>query len=101
MHVITRGALVDFWLKHPEAERPLRAWYQVTRTANWSTFVELRFAYPSADALGGLVVFNIGGNKYRLIAYVDYLYKTVFIRHVLTHAAYDSGGWKHDPWFKR
>jgi mRNA interferase HigB len=49
--------------------------------------------------VGQFVVFNVGGNKYRLIAFVDYAYKKVFVRHVMTHAAYDRGGWKHDPWF--
>ena len=99
MHVITRSVLAAFWLKYREAEKPLRVWYQVTRAANWSHFAELRAAFPSADQVGKFVIFNIGGNKYRLIAYVDYLYQKVFIRDLLTHAEYDKGAWKHDPWY--
>ena len=99
MRVITRSRLVSFWQRHADAERPLRAWYRLTRAANWAHFGELRKEFGSADPVGRLVTFNVGGNKYRLIAYVDYLYKMVFIRHVLPHAAYSKGDWKNDPWF--
>jgi mRNA interferase HigB len=99
MHVITRTALVTFWTKHPEAERPLRAWFQITRTAHWSHFAELKSAFRSADQVGRFVVFDIGGNRFRLIAYVDYEYKKLFVRRVLTHAEYGRGDWKNDPWF--
>lgn len=56
--------------------------------------------FPSADGVENLTVFDIGGNKYRLIALVDYEYQKVFIRAILTHAEYDKEGWKNDSWFK-
>ena len=56
-------------------------------------------SFPSADLVGKLVVFNVGGNRFRLIAYVDYAHKKLFVRSVLTHAQYSKEPWKTDPWF--
>jgi mRNA interferase HigB len=99
MHIITRVRLKEFWEKHPNAETSLRLWYKLTSLAQWQNFVELRQVFPSADQVENLTVFNIGGNNYRLITLVDYEYKKVFIRHVLTHAEYDKQNWKNDEWF--
>ncbi|PAX51896.1 type II toxin-antitoxin system HigB family toxin [Brunnivagina elsteri] len=99
MHIITRSRLVEFWDKYSGAETSLRTWYKLTSLAQWQNFVELREAFPSADQVGNLTVFNIGGNKYRLIVLVDYKYQKVFIRDVLTHAEYDKEEWKNDPWY--
>jgi mRNA interferase HigB len=99
MHIITRVRLKEFWEKHPNAETSLRLWYKLTSAAQWQNFVELRQVFPSADQVENLTVFNIGGNNYRLITLVDYEYKKVFIRHVLTHAEYDKQNWKNDEWF--
>ncbi|PHM11316.1 type II toxin-antitoxin system HigB family toxin [Nostoc sp. 'Peltigera malacea cyanobiont' DB3992] len=62
--------------------------------------LEVRQAFNSADPVGELTVFNIQGNKYRLITYIDYQSQKVFIRNVLTHTEYDTDKWKNDPWFK-
>jgi mRNA interferase HigB len=99
MHVISRSRLTEFWEKHPNAETSLRLWYKLTFLAQWQNFVELRQVFPSADQVGNLTVFNICGNNYRLITLVDYTYKKVFIRYVLTHAEYDKEDWKNDEWF--
>jgi mRNA interferase HigB len=99
MHIITRSRLVQFWEKYSNAKTSLRTWYKLTSLAQWQNFVELRTAFPSADQVGNLTVFNIGGNKYRLIVLVDYNYQKVFIRHVLTHAEYDKEEWKNDSWY--
>jgi len=99
VHVVTRSRLVSFWRRHSDAEHPLRVWYRLTSRAQWRHFVQLREAFPAADQVGRLVVFNVGGNKYRLIAFVDYISRIVFIRNVLTHADYLRGGWKDDQWF--
>ena len=77
----------------------LRTWFKVVSMASWQAFAELRQSFPSADQVGRLVVFNIAGNRYRLVALVDYDWQKVFVRRVLTHEEYDDGGWKHDPWF--
>lgn len=100
MHIISRRSLSRFWEKHPDAETSLRWWYKITssKKCKWQDFVELRETFPSADQVGKLTVFNIGGNKYRLITFIDYQTQKVFIRHVLTHAEYDKENWKHDNW---
>jgi mRNA interferase HigB len=100
MHVITRQSLVTFWKKHPDSETSLRLWYKIALHAGWKTFVEVREVFPSADQVGNLTVFNIGGNKYRLIVLLDYEYQKIFIRHVLTHAEYDKDNWKKDDWYE-
>jgi mRNA interferase HigB len=94
MHVITKSALQDFWRVHPDAERPLRDWFRLMDQGHFADFAELRAVFASADIVGKLTVFNIGGNKYRLIAAVHYDGGKVFIREVLTHADYDRNDWK-------
>jgi mRNA interferase HigB len=97
MHVISQKALRDFWEVHPNAEVPLRAWFRNTQRADWQNFNDVRGAYGSADLVGKCVIFNIGGNKFRLIVVIHYDYGgRVYVRHVLTHKEYDKGAWKKD-----
>jgi mRNA interferase HigB len=93
MRVIKRGALVQFWQNHPDARASLESWYAVVRQANWKTPAHLKQVYRNADLVGRRTVFNIAGNKYRLIARVNYHTQRVFILHLLTHAEYDRGTW--------
>ena len=86
--------LVEFWTKHPDAESSLLAWYRIMKTEVFSDFNSLRATFNSVDYVDGLLVFNIGGNKYRLIASIHYDRHKVYIREVLTHQAYDQDGWK-------
>jgi mRNA interferase HigB len=94
MHVIAKPALIAFWTNYPDAERPLQVWYQTMERENFSDFNELRKTFASADYVDGLTVFNIGGNKYRLIASIHYNHCKVYIRNVLTHTEYGRGNWK-------
>ena len=94
MHVIAKPALVEFWAVHPDAERPLQAWYRIMESEVFADFNDLRATFVSADYVDGLTIFNIGGNKYRLIAAIHYNRYKVFIRAVLSHAEYDRGDWK-------
>jgi mRNA interferase HigB len=94
MRIIKRGALVQFWEKHPDAKTSLESWYAVVRRANWKTPAEMKRVYGTADLLGRRTIFNIGGNKYRLIARVNYRTQCVFVLYLLTHAEYDQGAWK-------
>ena len=98
VRVISRRRLREFWETHPRAEVSLRTWFKVVSTAIWQDFAHLRQSYPSADQVGRLVVFNIGGNRFRLTALVDYGWQKVFVRRVITHEEYDDGDWKRDPW---
>lgn len=94
MHVITRRRLNEFAKLHPEVKNALSQWYKLIKQNEFSSFVELRELFPSADQVGKLTVFNIGGNKVRLIAAIHYNRRKVYIRAVLTHAEYDEKRWK-------
>jgi len=94
MHVISRKALREFWEKYPNSKTPLSRWFKIMEKQDFGTFAELRSIFPSADKVDDLIVFNIGGNKYRLIASIHFNRGKVYIRHVLTHGEYDKGGWK-------
>src|SRR5437763_54429 len=82
MRVISRPRLREFWQVHPRAEVSLRMWYKVVSAANWANFAELRQSFPGADQVGRLIVFNVAGNRYRLVALVDYTWQKVFVRRV-------------------
>jgi len=94
MHIISRKMLVDFWEKHPESKETLTRWHRIVERSTFASFTELRQAFPSADMVGRYTVFNIGGNKARLIASIHYDRSKVYVRHVLTHQEYDLGKWK-------
>jgi mRNA interferase HigB len=94
MHIISRRKLREFSGEHPEAKEALDHWYNAARRALWRTFSDVRATFGSADQVGEFVVFNIGGNKYRLIARIYYKDAVALIRHVLTHREYDRGDWK-------
>lgn len=94
MRVITRRRLLEFAEQHPEADESLERWYRAMKRHNFESFSELRQIFPSADKVDKLTVFNIGGNKYRLIVAIHYNRKIIYIRDVLTHKEYDKGKWK-------
>ena len=94
MHVIAKPALIEFWNEHPDARIPLSTWYRLMQGEDFGDFAALRRVFASADYVQGLTVFDIGGNKYRLVASIHYNRKKVYIRNVLTHAEYDAGKWK-------
>lgn len=94
MHIITRKRLLEFNKKHPDSEEPLDRWYRIVKQSSYNSFAELRKTFPKADQVGKFTVFDIGGNKYRLIAYIVYSAKRIYIRHILTHPEYDKGKWK-------
>jgi mRNA interferase HigB len=94
MHVITRKRLNEFAEKHPDATPSLAHWVRLIRKGRFTNFANLREVFPHADQVGKMTVFNIGGNKARLIAAVHYNRNKIYIRHVLTHKEYDAGKWK-------
>lgn len=93
VRVISLKPLRTFWESHPDAETPLRHWYKIATRARWGSQRDVRRSFPQADGIttasSVLTVFNIGGNKYRLVARVRYDYQLVNVRAVLTHAEYD------------
>lgn len=94
MHIITRKRLNEFAHKHPEMRTSLANWYQLVKKTDFASFAELPTIFPSADQVGKLTVFNIGGNKVRLIAAIHYNLKKLYIRAVLSHEEYNLGKWK-------
>jgi mRNA interferase HigB len=94
MRLISRRPLKRFWEKHPDAEASLRHWIKAVESASWKNFAELKKLFGSADLYKQFTVFNISGNKYRLVVVIHYNRQRVYVRHVLTHHEYDSGRWR-------
>ncbi len=94
MHIITRKRLNEFADKHAETRASLAKWYQQVKKTDFASFAELRTIFPSADQVGKLTVFNIGGDKARLVTAIHYNRKKIYIRAVLTHEEYNLGKWK-------
>ena len=91
MHVVSVKMLREFWERHADSEDPLKAWYREAKRANWTCFADIKARYGSADHLAdNRVVFDIKGNKYRLIVRVHYNAGRIFIRFIGTHAEYNK-----------
>ena len=90
VRIIARRALREFWERHPDAEQPLRAWYHDARKADWRLPADIKRVYANASIVAeNRVVFNIHGNKYRLVVAINYPYRMCYIRFVGSHQAYD------------
>ena len=94
MHVISRKKLKQAALRHRDIEAALDVWFRIAKRSLWHGLEDVRKTFASADAVQRWTVFNIRGNNYRLITEINYRYRRVYIRHVLTHAEYDRGKWK-------
>jgi len=93
MRIIAVSTLREFWSRpgRSDAEQPLRTWVHIVRAANWSRPTDIKLLFNSADVVANdRVVFDIGGNKYRLVAAVHYRGKRVYVRFIGTHAEYDA-----------
>ncbi|XGV94911.1 MAG: type II toxin-antitoxin system HigB family toxin [Leptolyngbya sp. BL-A-14] len=97
MHVISYKRLREFGQKHSDCRDVLDDWFKVAIRTSWSNLIEVQAVFPQAEAVGNFTVFNIKGNRYRLIASIDYEGQLIYIKYVLTHAEYDKEQWKHDP----
>lgn len=94
MHVISKKKLREFWNRYPTSETPLRAWHKTATSAGWKTFDDVRRTFRTVDRYRQFLIFNIGGNKFRLIVVAHFDRGRLYVRHVLTHAEYDLGKWK-------
>lgn len=91
MRIIARSTLRSFWEAHPDAEQPLKAWYDEASRAKWSSPTDIKSIYRNASIMANhRVVFNIKGNDYRLIVHVRYDIEIIFIRFLGTHKEYDN-----------
>jgi mRNA interferase HigB len=90
MRIIARNTLGEFWKKHADAECPLRAWFAEVSRSSWHSMADIKKDYGTASIIDGeRVVFNVGGNKFRLVAKVWFPGRTVWVKFIGTHAAYD------------
>jgi len=96
MRIIKRGALERFWRIHPDSKASLESWYSVVRAASWKTPVEMKQVYHNADVVGRRTVFNIAGNKYRLIARVNYRSQRVLFCSCLPTRSMTEGFGDHE-----
>jgi mRNA interferase HigB len=91
LRIIAKKILREFWVKHPDCEEQLKAWYQETENSDWISPNDVKKDYPSASILGNnRIVFNIKGNHYRIIIKINYDYQMIWIRFIGTHAEYDK-----------
>jgi len=91
MRIFTISTLSEFWCAHPDSEIPLRTWITVTKAAAWANATEVLATFNTASPIpNDRVVFNIGGNNFRLVAAMKYERGTVFVKFLGTHAAYDK-----------
>lgn len=91
MRVIAKRTLREFWEKHPDSEGALKAWYHEAVCASWSSSAEVKAQYRSASIVNReRVVFNVCGNKYRLVVRINYGYGVVYVRFIGTHDSYDK-----------
>ena len=91
---MSRKILIEFSQRHPDSRTALEVWFHILESNQFSGFDALRKIFPSADKVGELYVFNIGGNKYRLIAAIAFAPQLLWVKAILTHTEYDKGDWK-------
>lgn len=97
MHVISQKPLRTFWEKHPSVKSALKAWFQWVKRCTWESLADVKQDFGDrVDQHRQFTIFDVGGNKCRLIAVINYQNQKVFVRRVLTHAEYDRDQWKED-----
>ncbi len=96
MRIISEKKLREFWRKHKEAEPPMREWIKIVRKQICNNFADVRKTFNHADIYGNCTIFDVGGNKYRIIAKTAYVIKVIYIRFVITHSEYDEKKWQSD-----
>jgi mRNA interferase HigB len=99
MHIISRKKLREFSKKHADTGNALNTWYKIASKAQWKNLVEVQAVYSQAEAVSNFTVFNIKGNRYRLIVDIVYQDQVIYIKYILTHAEYDKDEWKNDSYF--
>lgn len=91
MQIIAKRTLRQFWERHPQAETPLKVWFAMVNKAEWSGPADVRAMFGSADFVAdNRVIFDIGGNKFRIVARVSYRFKRVLVKFIGTHREYDQ-----------
>ena len=86
--------MIVFWQKYLDSKTALEKWSRIIEKNNFDSFTQLRDTFPSTDLVNNLTIFNIGNNKYRLIAAIHFNRQKIYIRNILTHQEYERGNWK-------
>jgi mRNA interferase HigB len=94
LHIISRKKLKEAAIRHNDIEAPLDVWFRIAKRASWQDLAEVRKTFANTDAVDRWTIFDIKGNRYRLITEINYRFQRLYIRHVLTHAEYDRERWK-------
>ena len=98
VRIVSKAKLREFWNSHQGAESPLKSWYNTVKKAKWACFADVRKTFNSADTYAvedrKYVIFNVGGNRFRVVVSANYETQIVYIAAVLTHAQYDKENWK-------
>ncbi len=94
MHVITKKRIWEAQKKHPESANALNGWYRIINKNRFENFSDLKRTFNHLDKVGNLYVFDIGGNKLRLIASIHFNRQKIYIRYILTHKEYEKNNWK-------
>jgi mRNA interferase HigB len=93
MRIVSRKAIREAIARHSEWSASLNAWHKIVKNADWKSFTDVRNGWRNSDVAGRFVVFDIGHNRCRLIATINYKWRMVYIRHILSHAEYDEKDW--------
>jgi mRNA interferase HigB len=99
MHLIAISRLREAAAKFPDIATQIEDWNEIVKVVTWQNLIEVQQTYTSAEAVGNFTVFNIKGNRYRLIVSINYSRQLVYFKYLLTHAEYDKDNWKNDPYF--
>jgi len=94
VRAIAKRTLMDKATAQGDCVEQVEAWYRVARRAAWTTLAEVRNDYRHANLVGDKTVFNIKGNAYRIVVYIDYGRQTIYVKDLLSHAGYDEDTWK-------
>jgi mRNA interferase HigB len=89
MRVISRRALREFWELHPQAKEPLAAWFRLMERNEFADFNAVKGTFGAADYVAPYTIFDVGGNKFRIITAIHYNRERIYVRHVFTHPEYD------------
>jgi mRNA interferase HigB len=95
MHIITQKRIWEAKKKHPSSANALDGWYRIMRSNKFNNFAELKRSFGSVDRVGNYYIFDIGGNKLRLIVNIHFNRQKIYVRHILTHREYDKDDWKN------
>jgi len=99
MHLIAIRNLRADSSRYPDTQTVIEEWYKIVKSLSWQNLEEVKQIYRGAESVGNFTVFNIKGNKYRLIVDINYVNQTIYYKYFLTHAEYDKDSWKNDDYF--